>query len=212
MLTAKMWFIMHAMLWKRKLFFILLVCITLSVAPPAYYVFENVKKILIEETQSKAIDIAVSIASFLVQDIESYRMLSESPSLSIEDPSYLYYLETNSVLRAIRKQTDASFIYTAKYIDDKTNAYVLVGEEPSSEYFSPFGSRDGLNDTELQVYQTAQVGASGIEEDPIWGTYLTGYAPIIDPRDDVLVGLVGVDYDADFFSIRSARVSWIQVG
>ncbi|MDX9985821.1 hypothetical protein, partial [Sphaerochaeta sp.] len=83
--------------------------------------FENVKKILIEETQSKAIDIAVSIASFLVQDIESYRMLSESPSLSIDDPSYLYYLETNSVLRAIRKQTDTTFIYTVKYIDDKTN-------------------------------------------------------------------------------------------
>jgi hypothetical protein len=207
-----MWFIMHAMLWKRKLFFILLVCITLSVAPPAYYVFENVKKILIEETQSKAIDIAVSIASFLVQDIESYRMLSESPSLSIEDPSYLYYLETNSVLRAIRKQTDTTFIYTVKYIDDKTNAYVLDGEEPQSEFFSPFGSQDPLNPTERKVYETERIQASGIEEDPIWGTYLTGYAPIVDPRDNTLVGWVGVDYDADFFSIRSARASWIQVG
>ena len=174
--------------------------------------FENVKKILIEETQSKATDIAVSIASFLIQDIESYRMLSESSSLRIDDPSYLYYLETNSVLRAIRKQTDTSYIFTARYIDEQNKAYVLDGECPDSEFFSPFGSRDGLNDTELQVYQTAQVGASGIVEDPVWGAYLTGYAPIIDPRDDVLVGWVGVDYDADFFSIRSARVSWIQVG
>ncbi|MEA5107011.1 MAG: hypothetical protein VB010_06620 [Sphaerochaeta associata] len=174
--------------------------------------FENVKKILIEETQSKATDIAVSIASFLIQDIESYRTLSESPSLSIEDPSYLYYLETNSVLRAIREQTDTTFIYTAKYIDDKTNAYVLDGEEPQSEFFSPFGSQDPLNPTERKVYETERIQASGIEEDPIWGAFLTGYAPIIDPRDDVLVGWVGVDYDADFFSIRSARVSWIQVG
>ncbi len=174
--------------------------------------FENVKKILIEETQSKAIDIAVSIASFLVQDIESYRMLSESPSLSIDDPSYLYYLETNSVLRAIRKQTDTSYIFTARYIDEQNKEYILDGECPDNEFFSPFGSREGLNDTELQVYQTAQVGASGIVEDPVWGAYLTGYVPIIDPRDDVLVGWVGVDYDADFFSIRSARVSWIQVG
>ena len=106
--------------------------------------FENVKKILIEETQSKAIDIAVSIASFLVQDIESYRMLSESPSLSIDDPSYLYYLETNSVLRAIRKQTDTSYIFTARYIDEQNKAYVLDGECPDSEFFSPFGSRDGI--------------------------------------------------------------------
>ena len=78
-----MWFVLHAMLWKRKLFFILLVCITLSVVLPAHYVFENVRKLLIEETQSKATDIAVSIASFLIQDIESYRTLSESPSLRI---------------------------------------------------------------------------------------------------------------------------------
>lgn len=174
--------------------------------------FENVKKILIEETQSKAIDIAVSIASFLVQDIESYRMLSESPSLSIDDPSYLYYLETNSVLRAIRKQTDTSYIFTARYIDEQYKEYILDGECPDSEFFSPFGSRDGLNDTELQVYQTAQVGASGIVEDPVWGAYLTGYAPIVDPRDNTLVGWVGVDYEAEFLSIRSARVSWIQVG
>ncbi|NBJ14849.1 MAG: GGDEF domain-containing protein [Dehalobacter sp. 4CP] len=204
-----MWFVLHAMLWKRKLFFILLVCITLSVVLPAHYVFENVRKLLIEETQSKATDIAVSIASFLIQDIESYRTLSETLALTIDDPSYSYYLKTNSVLRAIKKQTDTSYIFTAKYIDEQTKAYVLDGECPDSEFFSPFGSQDGLNDAEKEVLLTVQVSASGIVEDPVWGAYLTGYAPIIDPSDDMLVGWVGVDYDADFFSIRSARVSWI---
>ena len=36
MLTAMMWFVIHAMPCKRKLFFILLVCIPLSAVPPAY--------------------------------------------------------------------------------------------------------------------------------------------------------------------------------
>lgn len=201
-----MWFVLHSMLWKRKLFLILLVSITLLVAPTAYYVCKNVKKIFIEETQSKAIDIAVSIAAFLVLDIEYYRTLSETTVMASDNP---YYLQANSVLRTIKEQTDTSFIYTFKYIDDQTKAYVLDAEDPLSELFSPFGSLDTLNSAERQVHETARIHASGIVENPIWGAHLTGYAPIIDPRDTTLVGWVGVDYDADSLTTRYTHVSWV---
>jgi diguanylate cyclase (GGDEF)-like protein len=204
-----MWFLLHEMIWKRKLFFILLVCVTLSVVLPAAFVFEKTKEILIEETQHKAMDIALSIAAFLTGDIEEYRSLSEATSLVPGTKEEAYYQKTRAVIETIKQGTDTSFIFTAKYIDAQTNAYVLDGEPVDSEFFSPFGSTDPMNPCELQVYATRQSLASGEEEDPIWGTYLTGYAPIIDTRDDTMVGWVGVDYAAETLNVRYVRISWI---
>jgi len=204
-----MWFVLHSMLWKRKLFFVLLVCITVSVVFPAHYVFTKTKEILVEENQKRAIDIAICISTFLTQDIERYRTLSKTSILLPDSPSFSYYQQSSLLLRLIKEKTEAAFIFTAKLVDDETKAYVLDGEDHQSKLFSPFGSHDNLKPIEKEAYQTRSFIASLIEEDPNWGKFLTGYAPIIDARDDTIVGWVGVDYNAEFLYKRYARVSWI---
>lgn len=204
-----MWFILASMAWKRKLFFLLLVSVTLAITPPAVYMFEKVKQILIEETQEKALDIAVCVAAFLEEDIEQYRVLSEALVLEENSPLIAYYRSANSILKAIRLKTDATYVFTAKYLNEHTNAYVLDGEDPESEFFSPFGSTDRMTSSALWTYTHGREIASGIEEDPIWGSYLTGYAPIIDERDHTVVGWVGVDYASSVLDTRFTRLSWI---
>ncbi len=194
---------------KLRTFLLILLVVSLAIAFPTLYVFNRTKSVLIEETQSKAKDIAISIASFLTSDIERYRALSETEQLLEGSPEHLYYLSLLEVIRTIKMQADADFVFTAKMIDEQTSAYVLDGEDPQSELFSPFGSTDGMNPTELKVYQVRTPLASGVEVDPFWGAFLTGYAPIIDYRDDQVIGLVGADFSADFLQIRYTRIAWI---
>ena len=204
-----MWFLLFYMSFKRKLIFLLLCSVTAAVAPVAYYVYEETKEILVQETQEKAIDIAVTISAFLTDEISKYRALSEAESLLAGSELEAYYLSRNTIFQEIKNHTDVAFVFTGAYVDEKTNRYILDGEDPTSEFFSPFGSTDPLNPLEREVYLTGKPVASEIEEDPIWGEYLTGYSAIIDHRDNTLVGWVGVDYDAASIRSRYARVSWI---
>lgn len=193
--------------WKYILFLIVLLAIGTALAFPTYYVLKRTKTVLTEETQAKAVDIAHAISSFLEMDIEMYRKLSEMPELSEEDELWPYYQRVSGMMQSIKRKSDAAFIFTGRYVDDETSGYVLDGQPPESELFSPFGSTDGMNPTELLVYQTGKSLVSEVESDPQWGSFLTGYSPIMDERDGTMVGLVGVDYSAEFLATRIKRIT-----
>ncbi|NCC91470.1 MAG: GGDEF domain-containing protein, partial [Spirochaetia bacterium] len=105
----------------------------------------------------------------------------------------------------IKEKSDATFIYTSKYLDDQTSAFILDGEESGTVLFSPFGSHDGMDEEELHTFLTGESTVSDLKEDPEWGTYLSAYAAIIDRRDTSVVGLVGVDYSEDHFDQLTSR-------
>ncbi len=163
-----MWFLLFYMSFKRKLIFLLLCSVTVAVAPVAYYVYEETKEILVQETQEKAIDIAATISAFLTDEISEYRALSEAESLLAGSELEAYYLSRNTIFQEIKNHTDVAFVFTGAYVDEKTNRYILDGEDPTSEFFSLFGSTDPLNPLEREVYLTGKPVASEIEEDPIW--------------------------------------------
>lgn len=197
--------------WKHTLFLILLLTIAVSLSFPAFYLLRRTKAILTEEVQSKAVDIAHTISSVLEMEIDMYQKLSETENLNKDDELWSYYQKLNGMMRSIKSKADADFIFTGRYIDDQTSGYVLDGEDPESELFSPFGSTDGMNPTELLAYHQQKSMASDVETDPAWGSFLTGYSPIIDARDGTMVGLVGVDYSADFIQGRIKRIAQILI-
>ncbi len=197
--------------WKYTLFLILLLIIGISLSFPAFYVLRQTKTVLTEETQSKAVDIAHSVSSFLEMDIEQYRKLSEIETLSEEDEMWAYYQQISGMMQSIKQKADATFIYSIRYINDQTLEYVLDGEDPNTDLFSPHGSTDEMNSIELLAFQTKQSMVSDVIRSPGWGSFLTGYSPIIDSRDGTMVGLVGVDYSADFLWERLRRISRILV-
>ncbi|MDC7230815.1 MAG: diguanylate cyclase [Sphaerochaetaceae bacterium] len=197
--------------WKHILFLILFLTIAVSLSFPAFYLLRRTKAVLTEEVGSKAVDIAHTISSVLEMEIDMYRKLSETENLNKDDELWPYYQKLNEMMRSIKRKADADFIFTGRYIDDQTSGYVLDGEDPESELFSPFGSTDGMNPTELLAYQQQKSMASDVETDPDWGSFLTGYSPIIDYRDGTMVGLVGVDYSADFIQDRIKRIAQILI-
>ncbi|MDX9983280.1 hypothetical protein, partial [Sphaerochaeta sp.] len=137
--------------WKRNLFMLLLLVVGASVAMPVYYIFSRTQTIITEETQSKAINLAAAMSAFLSYNIESYRPVSDAEILVEGSDLERSYLAFNEVFRQVKKQSDATFIYTSKYLDDQTSVFVLDGEDPSSVLFSPFGSRDSMDALELET-------------------------------------------------------------
>nr|WP_319472861.1 GGDEF domain-containing protein [uncultured Sphaerochaeta sp.] len=197
--------------WKHMLFLLLLLIIGTSLSFPAFHLIRRTRAVLTEEVGSKAVDIAHSISSILEMDIGMYRKLSETDELNKDDELWYYYQKLNGMMRSIKSKADADFIFTGIYIDDQTSGYILDGEDPESDLFSPFGSTDGMNTTELLAYKQHKSMASDLETDPVWGSFLTGYSPIIDSRDGTMVGLVGVDYSADFILGRLERIAQILI-
>ncbi len=190
---------------KRYLFLLLLLMVGFSVAVPTYFTYQCTKAILLEEIQSNALNSAHAIATFLSSDIERYRPLSEATTLIEGSELHQTYLTYNNLMRTIKEKSDATFIYTSKYLDDQTSVFILDGEESGTILFSPFGSLDGMDDEELHTLLTGESTVTILKEDPEWGTYLSAYAAIIDGRDNSVVGLVGVDYSEDHFSQLTTR-------
>ena len=199
----------HALAWKRNLFLLLLLVVGFSVAMPVYYIYKQAEAIMIEQTQSKASSLAVSVAAFLSYNIEDYRPLSEAEVLAEGSKLEQTYLAFNAVLEEIKRNSDVTFIYTSKYLNDKTSIFILDAENPNSVLFSPFGSRDSMDPAELQTLLSGESTVTRVEDDSVWGTYLSAYAPIKDNRDGSTVGLVGVDYSEDYLLVQFRRFGWV---
>jgi len=200
-------FFSHTTTWKHRLFLVLIILVSLAVVFPAMYTIKRARQIMIEETQAKALDIAGTISAFLNNDIERYRILSQTADLVSGTEEHQYYEHMTAIFRSIKESSDAAFIFTTKYIDEHTDAYVLDGEDPDSELFSPFGSIDTMNPTELYTFQTGLRAVSDLEDDPNWGVFITAYAPIKDWRDHTIVGVIGVDYSAEYLKRFHQRVT-----
>lgn len=187
------------LLGSKVLIIILSVAIMESVfIIPAYLLYRHIEKIVIEEAQKSAVDLAAATAKFIEEDIGSYMLLSKTADYSLGNYDSAYYERMQALFRKIKAETAVAFIYTEKQISETELAYILDGEDPESDLFSPLGSKDFLTAAELKVLREKTPAASGIVQDAQWGGYLAGFAPIIDHRTGELAGLVGVDYPADY--------------
>lgn len=187
----------------------ILLVVGLCVAVPARYMYKRNQAQLLAQTQQKALNMAVAIAAFLSYDIEHYRPISEVDALQPGSELEQAYLTFNSVLQTIKAQSDATFIYTSKYRNERISSFVLDAEDPKSVLFSPLGSYNTMDEYELKTYRTATATVTPMMADSVWGTYLTAYAPIIDTRDQTVAGVAGVDYSQDFLKQQYVRINWV---
>jgi sensor histidine kinase regulating citrate/malate metabolism len=98
--------------WKYTLFLILLLIIGIALTFPAIYLLKRTQTVLTEETQSKAVDIAHTVSSFLEMDIDMYRELSETEAIAEEDEIWQYYQEANGLMQSIKNKADANLYFT----------------------------------------------------------------------------------------------------
>ncbi len=167
----------------------------------------NIKDIAIKESAEEAKGIAATAARFIEDNVSDYRKLSDVTNYSEDNFDKDYYLRMNRLFRLIKKDTGADFIFTEKKISDTEIEYILDGEDPESDLFSPIGSRDGMSKEELKAFNEGVITATGMIRDEAWGEYLTAFAPIKDSGE--LIGLVGVDFSSEHIRMIVRNVSYV---
>ena len=167
----------------------------------------NIKDIVIKESAEEAKGIAATAARFIEDNVSDYRKLSDVTNYSEDNFDKDYYLRMNRLFRLIKKDTGADFIFTEKKISDTEIEYILDGEDPETDLFSPIGSRDGMSKEELKAFNEGVITATGMIKDEAWGDYLTAFAPIKDSGK--LIGLVGVDFSSEHIRKIVSNVSYV---
>jgi diguanylate cyclase (GGDEF)-like protein len=168
--------------------------ILLLLSLPTYFTYKNMENLIIRQLGHNATSTAIAVARFLERDVDAYRAFHDAQVYEPGSYDETWYRQTRAVLGEIKQEINADFIFTEKWIDEDTIAYLLDAEEPGSEDYSPPGSEDGMSDPERKAFTEGISTDSGMIRDPEWGDYLTGFAPIHDHATGNTLGLVGVDY------------------
>jgi diguanylate cyclase (GGDEF)-like protein len=167
------------------------------VAIPTILLYEYTKSTIIEGAGKEARNIAITVANFIEADYERYGTLNAVANYETDAYDTEYYLQMLKLLSGIRLQTGADFIYTEKLVSDDKFAYVLDSTAMNSKDFSPIGSSEPISQEVREVFQGAKPISTGLVLDPLWGYFITGYAPIVSPDDGQVAGIVGVDFSGD---------------
>lgn len=177
-------------------FIVIFIIISFLIGIPSFILYQSIQDDFINEVGKNAKGTAGAIAILIEKDIENYKTLL---SKDREDNSE-YYIYMLSVFQKLKSITGADYIFTENLISDKEIEYILDSEIPNSKNFSPIGTTDSLSTPELHAFKNGEILDSGVINDPYWGYFITGFAPIKDNAGKV-VSLVGVDYSLS--NIRS---------
>lgn len=182
---------------KPLLLFVTFLMVALFFAVPSTLLYRRIETIAVDNLGESAMRYAQTVARLVELDIDSYRGLYET---ALEDDPAIdeaYYQSMLSLFATVVEDLDATFVYTTRVIDESSFVYILDGEDPSSDLFSPFGSLDDTTPIEWRVATTGTPGYTGLVSFERWGTFLSGYAPIRDASTGEILGIVGVDYSLD---------------
>ena len=186
-----------------------LLLISLLMAIPATIIATSYRNAVIRELQTRAANIAATTEVVISQYIDSYRALVEVSDYESESYDQDFYYRMNALLRKIQERTEADFVFTEKWIDSQTVAYVLDGTDPMHPDFSQIGDLDFSSSVARDAHIQGVSAVTKLIEDPTWGAFITAYAPIIDPSDDAVLGLVGVDFSAESVQNLTRRMNRI---
>ncbi|NCB44774.1 MAG: GGDEF domain-containing protein [Clostridia bacterium] len=161
---------------------------------PAFFMYNKIEDMVMTETNKQAGTLAISVAKYIEQNVEEYEKLSFAAGNLSLGYNMDHYKKMSGLLRDIKMETGAKFIYTEKRLSKEKIAYVLDAEDPSSEDHSPFGSEESISDLEKKAFKTKKGSVSGLVEYEEWGKLISAYAPITNKTTGETIGLAGVDY------------------
>ena len=182
--------------YKKTFFTIIMFLLIVILFITAYAIYANTKNLIEEEIGKTTMAISVSVAEIIAQDIESYKKLNSASTYVDGSYDKVYYEKMLHIFQTLKDTTKVRYIYTEKKISNETTMYILDGEPTVSEFFSPIGSTDIIDKYKIMAYETKKANYSPMENYPTWGELISGYAPIIDPSNGQVLGLVGTDVSA----------------
>ena len=162
---------------------------------PAIFLVQCARGLIIDELNKNALNIAVTAASFIEQDVDAFKGI---PAEGVPSPGSLseaYYNDLLIRLEQIRSNSGAMRIFTEKRMTDQMRASVLDGSvKRSGQPSRPPENSRVLSPTERRAFDEGVMLASGLLRDSTKGEYITGYAPVIDSATGQPVGVVGVEF------------------
>jgi diguanylate cyclase (GGDEF)-like protein len=172
----------------------------------AVSLYDNIQSLLIEEKGKKAMSMSIAAEKLIEQNYPAFQRLLETDDYSSGSYDLVYYTQMQQAFRDIREKSGVMFIYCCKRISEDDIVYLFDGESPTSELFSPLGSRDHLDEFEKEIYLSKTSGYTPIVDNSVWGSLLTGMTPIIDPDTGEAVAHIGVDVSVDSIHTTLAGV------
>ena len=104
---------------KRK-YLLLLAGTTFCLFVPAQFLYFRTTSVLKDNARMRALSIATTVATFLEDDIETYRAIANASELEKNPQLFADYQRYNGLLRTIKEQSGAHFVYTEAFVDDTT--------------------------------------------------------------------------------------------
>jgi len=190
---------------KLSIFLTILLLVMLVFSGIGILIHGSVQRLLIEELRYTALNTAVTAASFIEGEIESYEAFTEAKAYTEGSYDADYYDKMQSIFRKIKKETNLGFIYTMKKVSDDTAMYLLDGEDPESTEFSPLGSTEKMDAYMEEVLSEKRPVSTHLIRWEGWGDYITGLAPITDKNEN-MIGFVGVDIGTETIIMMMERV------
>ncbi|MBR5338399.1 MAG: response regulator [Lachnospiraceae bacterium] len=157
-----------------------------------YILIYQMKTSLMETIHERMLDVANPAAASLDGDYIK--------EIKKEDYGTVKFNEVNKVMRNYQNNIGLKYIYCLR--KDSAGKFIIVAG-PSMESDDEFG----IEVEATPVMEDAMRGKAGAETEATtdeWGRFYSAFAPIRDSHHDV-VGLVGVDYDAEWFDARVDR-------
>jgi len=191
-------------LFQTWFFFFFLISIFLSLS--GYFLYDSIRNLIVNELGNNAVNVAFTAAKFIEQDIDPFIALAKVEDYDRQEYDTDYYKRMQTLFRELKKNTGATFVFAEKKLSDLKIAYLIDGEDPSSELFSPIGTADNMGELELRVFKEGITGATDIENWEFWGKFVTGYAPIVDRSTGEVVGVVGVDFSFDYIENLLSKI------
>jgi diguanylate cyclase (GGDEF)-like protein len=210
---------------KRALNLVLIILIvTVLLACPAYFIYQNAKMMVVEELGKNAINIAATISTFIENNvdyyedisIDQYEVFGEQTGLLNEDSlnsgssadlltdeeavlssrsEEFYREELTGVFKALMQATGAENIYVEKRISETMKAY-LFDDDYSRK--SRYQNRGKLTETELAVFNDGIISPTDVMSDGEIGEFIAGYAPILERETGAVIGIAAVEFSLTY--------------
>lgn len=172
--------------WKLIAFVQLLVLAALITL--GFVTYENLTDLVEKEMGMRARGVAIAGACLVQDRLDEYLQLK-----SKSDETKPFYVKMKRIFQQFKASNNLRYMYTERQIDQNKIVYILDAEPADSKYASHIGDEDQMNVLRRRTYASQQPEYGPLTVDPVWGVFITGYAPIINPADNQFIGLLGVD-------------------
>lgn len=168
------------------LFFSIMLAVSLLLQTILYSI---TGRILREQMGNKCLGIAISVATLLEQNTDSFR-----DYLHTLDTNSAYYINIKANLEKILSGNaeNIAFLYVEQRVSQNDMMYVLDGDPEDSPGYSKPGSIEPIT-TNRRIAYDSKAPYVGKFVTTVWGHLLSAYAPVVDQKTGELLALVGAD-------------------